>query len=131
MNVIGPGLLDAVTKASLTADLVSFAQDPDTSTSVIITTPSSATYAPASGTYTPASTPDTVDAHLAPLTAREVDASALYQEGDHKLIIAVSDLTTTPRTDSTATIASVVWRVVTVETDGINAMHRFVIRLSS
>ncbi len=131
MNTIGPGLMNGTMKASITADLTSLITDPDTSTSVTVTTPASSSFNAASGIYTPSSTPETVSGHLAPLTAREVDASALYQEGDHKLLLTVASLATEPRTDSTVTIGAVVWRVVQVEKDGLGAAYRFVIRLSS
>jgi hypothetical protein len=134
MNINGPGLLDASGLAGLRASIRSLISDPDASVSVTVATPTGTTVDLAAGTNTDTTVTDTVDAHFAPLTLRDVSASeGVYQTGDRRLLVDASLLTTEPTTATriTAGPAADVWEVIQAEVDGIGAVWHLICRRST
>ena len=125
MNYHGNGIIDAVMLAAVKRDIASITGDAQVSTSVVVSTPTSAPVMDyATGAATPTVDNDTVNALLGPIDAQEVRDD----EGQRVLIrrlayIEAALLSTAPTTDTTVTVGSDRYGVVLAVQDMITGHY--------
>lgn len=130
MNQIGPGLIDPVLKAAISADLASLVGDTDAArASVTVSTPTGRTVSDAAGTVTITTDDDTTDCLRAEVTLEEVQ-SALggLQLGDIRYHILASALSSTPSLSSVVIDNTDRRRVVSVSVDPLGLLYTLTAR---
>lgn len=130
MNQTGPGLIDPVLKAAISADLASLVGDTDAArASVTVSTPTGRTVSDAAGTVTITTDDDTADCLRAEVTLEEVQ-SALggLQLGDIRYHILASALSSTPSLSSVVIDNTDRRRVVSVSIDPLGLLYTLTAR---
>ncbi len=129
MNITGPGLLDPVGLAALTADVKSLIQDTDTGEAADVSIASSTSINYATGASTTTETSTTLIAYTAPVTYRELRESPEYDVADISVIIVIADLDDVAlSTDTRLTINSKPYTVLSVQADPLNIHARLICR---
>ena len=103
MNMIGPGLVDNITLASIVADVASVMHDTDTAATVTFVRTGARAFNPATGTVDYTETTTSVSAFVGDIELGP-RAPLGAQVGDVKILIAYADLTTAPDTNDRLTI---------------------------
>jgi len=133
MNQRGPGLVDAVMLASITADLSSLIEDGDVSpTTITVKTPTGPpTVDWAAATSTPNTDDDTVSTLRHVVTLEEVSAAqGGLQLGDITYLIMADDVSSVPTVATVIVDGSDTLRVLTVATDPLSLTHSLLARRS-
>lgn len=131
MNSRGPGLIDAVMRASIAADLRSLVGDADVSpTTVTISTPTAAPVIDrAAGTYTRTTDDDTVSVLKCEVTLEDVaKAEGGLMLGDVRYHIMAADVSTVPTTESVVVDGGDRRAVVVVSSDPLGLLHTLTAR---
>jgi hypothetical protein len=131
MNTVGPGLIDPVMLASITADLSSLIGDTDAGpATVTISTPTAGpTVDYAAGTLTTTTDDDTVATLRGEVTLADVQASlGGLQLGDVRYNILASALSTVPNVSSIVIDNTRRLQVIMVSTDPLGLMYTLTAR---
>tara|TARA_Y100000593_G_scaffold87301_1_gene167524 strand:- start:214 stop:618 length:405 start_codon:yes stop_codon:yes gene_type:complete len=126
MNVRGPGLIDGVLLASITADLRSLVGDGDVApVTVTVSTPTADPVIDrAAGTYTRATDDDTVSVLRCEVNLEDIAAAqGGLQVGDIRYHIMAADVSTTPTTESVVIDGSDRLAVIHVSQDPLARLY--------
>jgi hypothetical protein len=129
MRTTGPGLLDSVGLAALTADVKSLLQDTDTGQNVAVSIASSTSVNYATGASTTTEATANLTAWVAPLTWKQMQESPEYQTGDVSVLLVVGDLEGVELSkQARLTIASKPYEVLSVKIDPLNIHAQLISR---
>lgn len=124
MNFLGPGLIDPVLKAAISADLASLFGDTEAARySITVSSPTGRTVDDAAGTVAITSDDDTVDALRAEVTLAEIQAAAGgLQRGDIRYHVRAATLSTVPSLSSVVVDGGTRHRVISVSQDPLGLL---------
>jgi len=129
MKQTGPGLLDPVGLAALTADVKSLIQDTDTGQNAEVSIASSTSVNYATGASTTTEDQINVTAWVAPVSYKDLRDSPEYQAGDVSVLVILDDLEGyAPSTQTRLTIDSTAYQVLGVKTDPLNIHAQLICR---